>query len=218
MEEVLIGVDYSINSPAICIYRNNTYNWISFPVLNKSKKDQKIQDDISKFSDVNYKLQEKFIINGNYEDQDFQKIIKYDINANIILTLLNFYLPKQPYKLKIAFEGYSYGSRFSKTNNIIELVTATTLFKKTLLQNLIEETDIIKVYSPKTIKMQAGNGNMKKRELFDVFIQNRLADSNLEKSVFWHYCTNLLIGSKVPSPIDDMIDAYFVVKTLQNLS
>jgi hypothetical protein len=216
--EVLIGVDYSINSPAICVYKNGNYTWASHPTLNKSKKDKKLQSEIGKLPDVNYALQEYIIDDVAYEDRDIIKMMKYDIQAGTLLQLLKFLLPPQnnKYLIKLAFEGYSYGSRFTKTNNIIELATATTLFKKQVLNNLISENDIFKVFSPKTIKMQAGNGNMKKRELLDVFVENQLKDPNLEKSFFWKYCTGLTVGKKVPTPVDDMIDAYFVVQALMS--
>lgn len=214
-EIILIGVDYSLNSPAICILKHNHYQWISHPVLNKIKKERELQKEISELDDVNYKIQEHFISEGAYEDSDLPKMMKYDIQAGTMLQLLKFSIgPLKDIQLKVAFEGYSYGSRFTKTDNIIELAAATTLFKKCMLQNLITETDIYKVYSPKTIKKIAGNGNMKKRELFDVFINNKHKDQNLEKSFFWNYCRQLTVGKKVPSPIDDMIDAYFVIQTL----
>lgn len=212
---ILIGVDYSLNSPAVCIYKNNNYNWISYPVLNKTKKEQSLQTDISKLPDVNYTLQDHFKFKGAYEDSDLQKMIKYDIQAGRIIQMLKYSLGKlDDTQIQLAFEGYSYGSRYSKTDNIIELAAATTLFKKAMLSEIITETDIYKVYAPKTIKKIAGNGNMKKRELFDVFTKNLHQDKQLENSFFWDYCRKLTVGKKVPSPVDDMIDAYFVIQAL----
>lgn len=216
MKEILIGVDYSINSPAVCVYKNGNYTWVSHPTLNKTKKDKNLQKEIGELSDVQYELQEYVVPDVAYEDKDIFKMQKYDIQAGKLLQLLKFVIPpSDDFLIKLAFEGYSYGSRFTKTNNIIELATATTLFKKLVMNNIVGPEDIFKVYSPKTIKMQAGNGNMKKRELFDVFVENQLKDPDLEKSFFWEYCTGLTVGKKVPTPVDDMIDAYFVVQALK---
>lgn len=214
---ILIGVDYSLNSPAICILKHNHYQWISHPVLNKTKKEQNLQDEISKLPDISYLLQTLSIEKTSYEDSDILKMQKYDVQAGTMLQMLVYALgPMDKTQIHIAFEGYSFGSRFSKTDNIIELATATTLFKKCLLQNIITDKDIYKVYAPKTIKKIAGNGNMKKRELFDVFINNEHKDKELENSFFWDYCRQLTVGEKVPSPVDDMIDAYFVVQALRS--
>jgi hypothetical protein len=217
--EILIGVDYSINSPAVCIYKNKNYSWASHPSLTKTKKNQLIQKEVGELPDVSYVLQNYNIPDVSYEDKDIYKMQKYDMISSKLLQLLQFMIPPgDHYLIKLAFEGYSYGSRFTKTNNIIELATATTLFKKLVIKNIISNTDIFKIFSPKTIKMYAGNGNMKKRELFDIFINNTLKDPDLESSSFWKYCTGLTVGKKVPSPIDDMIDAYLITRVLRILN
>lgn len=214
--DIIIGVDYSINSPAICIYKNNNYQWVSYTIPNKTKKDRLLQDELSKLSDINIKINNYIIPEENYENTDVYKVIKYDIQAGTLLQLLKYSLGviNQNNNIKLAFEGYSFGSRFQKTDNIIDISAATTLFKKYVLNEILTSNEMYKVISPKTIKMLAGNGKLDKRQLFDIFINNNLNDIDLEKSCFWQYCKTLKIGKKVPSPIDDMIDSYFIIRAL----
>ena len=73
------------------------------------------------------------------------------------------------------------------------------------------------VFAPSTIKKHAGGGRLKKRELFDVFVENRLQDEILEKTDVWKFCRDLQLGQKVPKPIDDLIDAYFTVNCLRKI-
>jgi len=215
MKNIYIGIDYSINSPAICVLKNNTYEWVTYGVINKTKKDKLLQTDLSKLPDINLKIQENKLELEDYEDSDLLKMVKYELQSDVLFKMLLYTLGPNVNKVLIGIEGYSYGSRFTKTDSIIELATATTLFKRNILKQLYTENDVYKIYAPGTIKKTAGKGNYKKRELFDVFIENRLEDEILTKSHFYNYCKTLKVGKKVPSPIDDMIDAYFVLKTLQ---
>jgi hypothetical protein len=51
--------------------------------------------------------------------------------------------------------------------------------------------------------------------MYDVFVENRHADTGLESSDFWNLCQTLLGAKKLFKPTDDLIDAYFIVKALR---
>jgi hypothetical protein len=46
------------------------------------------------------------------------------------------------------------------------------------------------------------------------FIDNRLEDEILIKNVFWQYCKTNGVDFKQPKPIDDLVDAYGILKSI----
>ena len=115
----------------------------------------------------------------------------------------------------IAFEGSSYGSS-GGTNNIIDMAAGAAILKMELMSRL-KVHDMMTV-APSTIKKHAGKGNMKKDELWVKFLDNVLNDSALENSSLLKYCkTNIGETKKVPKPLDDLVDAYFLNHLARNL-
>ena len=107
----------------------------------------------------------------------------------------------------IAFEGTSYGSKMG-TNNMIDMAAGAAILKLKLLKTLMPE-DLMTV-APTTIKKFAGKGNMNKTQLFEVFFNNGIEDENLEKSPFYEWIKSQEFGKKIPKPIDDLVDAFFL--------
>jgi hypothetical protein len=70
--------------------------------------------------------------------------------------------------------------------------------------------------APTTIKKYAGKGNMNKLQLFEAFQKNSTEDLILAKSPLWNVVSGLEIGKKIPKPLDDLIDAYFLVAYMSN--
>jgi hypothetical protein len=65
--------------------------------------------------------------------------------------------------------------------------------------------------APSTIKKHAGKGNMKKDELWIKFLENVLADKELETSSLLKFCKdNIGVVKTIPKPMDDLVDAYFL--------
>ena len=214
MDKIYMGVDYSINSPAICIYRDNHYFWLSQPKPEKSKKGLAIQKQVAELDEIILMFQPPVTDPESYSKNDILKISRYNNVAEHFIAQLEFALgPNKGRKIDVGFEGYSFGSN---SNNLIDIVSATTCFKTKFLSSIMNDKSM-RVFAPSTIKKHAGGGRLKKRDLFDVFVENRLQDEILEKTDFWKYCSNLEIGKKVPKPIDDLIDAYFTVNCLRKI-
>jgi len=209
-----MGVDYSINSPAICIFRDNRYFWLSQPKPEKSKKGFAIQEQVAELDEITLEFQPPVIDPESYSKNDVLKISRYNFVAENFLSQLEFALgPDKSRIIDVGFEGYSFGSN---SNNLIDIVSATTCFKTKFLSSVVNNMSM-RVFAPSTIKKHAGGGRLKKRELFDVFVENRLQDENLEKTDVWKFCQNLQLGQKVPKPLDDLIDAYFTVNCLRKI-
>jgi len=246
MNEIFIGLDFSLNSPAICIY-NTRYNWISHCTKVKSpKKEVKIQEEVASLNDVAMEFQGTLLRGTDYSSNDNADILNYIRHADKILEMILENIGNIDFEntlFHFAFEGYSFNS-FTRSDNIIDIVAATTLMKDRIISKYMFKNFTIDIVSPTTLKQFAGYGKFDKIDMFDVFTGRY---SNIEtkwvaaiqvdyekkvtkgkKSVFslnYHdsslsgqfhkYCLDLEINRsvkkpKVPKPIDDMIDAYFV--------
>lgn len=246
MTEIFIGLDFSLNSPAICIY-NTSYKWVSHCTkVETTKKEIRIQEEVASLEDVDMEFQGSLLKGIDYSSNDNASILNYIRHADKILEMILSNLPGVDFKntmIHFAFEGYSFNS-FTRSDNIIDIVAATTLMKDRIISNGSFINFTVDIVSPTTLKQFAGYGKFDKMDMFDVFtgryqnIQTKWAaaiqvdyDKKVakgKKSVFslnyqdeelsgqFHrYCLSLEINRdikkpKVPKPIDDMIDAYFV--------
>lgn len=214
MKNTFIGVDFSLHSPGVCIKQHRKNTWLAFesPTKKYSKKELKILEDLKSISDVEVTTLKNKPITNNYLRRDFEALRLYTDNALTIIKKLGWVLGKnsEDISYNFIFEGFSYSSN---TNNLIDIVSATTILKNMVILEFIYSKDTMMTLAPSTVKKHAGNGRLNKRQLWDVFINNELNDPELDKSDFYHYCKDYGLTTKsVPSPLDDLIDAYFVIK------
>ena len=211
-----VSVDFSLNSPGICIFDTvaNTHHYISYvkPGLG-TKKEQKLQEDISLLDDVTLIYQEDWKTTfGDYSKNELAKVRRYMATADAIINIiLDVTKSKQDYI--VAFEGTSYGSKMG-TNNIIDMAAGAAILKEQMISQL-HVKDILTV-APTTIKKFAGKGNMNKLQLFEAYQQNVNDDPILAQSPLHTMVKNLEIGKKIPKPLDDLVDAYFLVSYVAN--
>jgi hypothetical protein len=88
------------------------------------------------------------------------------------------------------------------------MAAGAAILKLKLLKTLQPE-DLLTV-APTSIKKFAGKGNMNKSQLYDVFFENGIKDENLGKSPFYKWIKDQDFGKKIPKPIDDLVDAFFL--------
>jgi hypothetical protein len=62
--------------------------------------------------------------------------------------------------------------------------------------------------------MLFGKGNAKKEDMIKSFIDNKLNDDLLLNNNFWKYCNENGVDFKQPKPIDDLVDAYGILKCI----
>ena len=204
-----LAVDFSLNSPGVCLYNDKSkkYNFISYMKPGTgTKKDQKLQEEMSLLKDVTLVSQPDFSKEEEFSSVELAKIKRYDRMADDIINLVL----QESFKgdgFTIAFEGTSYGSKMG-TNNMIDMAAGAAILKLKLLKTLMPE-DLMTV-APTTIKKFAGKGNMNKSQLFEVFFNNGIGDENLEKSPFYEWIKSQDFGKKIPKPIDDLVDAFFL--------
>ena len=205
-----LAVDFSLNSPGICIYndKGKKYHFISYMKPGTgTKAEQKLQEELSLLSDVTLINQPDFTNTESFSSAELLKVKRYDKMADDIINLVlqNSF---DGDGFIIAFEGTSYGSN-GGTNNMIDMAAGAAILKLKLLKTL--NPDDILTVAPTTIKKFAGKGNMNKLQLFDCFQRNVNEDPILAKSPLWKIVKDLEVGKKIPKPLDDLVDAYFLV-------
>lgn len=203
-----VTIDFSLNSPGICIFHQDTYTFFSYikPGMG-TKKELQIQEELSQLVDVRYVTQPDFTNNLNYSSAELAKIHRYITTSNEIINVIKEVTVGATNYI-FAFEGTSFGSKMG-TNNIIDMAAGAAILKMKLIDTF--QPDNIETVAPSTIKKHAGRGNMSKVELWEKFLQNELKDEQLEASHFLKFCqTHIGETSKIPKPFDDLVDAYFL--------
>lgn len=211
-----LAVDFSLNSPGLCIFndKKKSYHFISYiKPKTGTKAEQRLQEELSLLEDVTLVYQPDFTNNESFSSAELLKVKRYDKMADDIINLVlqNSF---EGDGFIIAFEGTSYGSKMG-TNNMIDMAAGAAILKLKLLKTLNPE-DLLTV-APTTIKKFAGKGNMNKLQLFDAYQKNVNEDQILAKSPLWKIVKDLEIGKKIPKPLDDLVDAYFLAAYVSNL-
>lgn len=207
----LVTVDFSLNSPGICIWQSDTnrYHFISYLKPNSgTKAEQRRQEEIETFSDVSLIHQPDWKASvGDYSKNEFAKIIRYKTTAEHLIKLITG-ITQTTEDYHIAFEGSSYGSKMG-TNNIIDMAAGAAILKEQMISKL--EVKNLLTVAPTTIKKHAGKGNMNKAALWMAFLNNVCESPELANSPLYKYCVSE-IGEvkKVPKPFDDLVDAWFL--------
>lgn len=204
-----VAVDFSLNSPGICIYNDKSkkYHFISYiKPKTGTKQEQKFQEELGMLKDVTLIHQPDFTKEEGYSDGELAKIKRYDRMADEIINLImqNSFVGDG---FTIAFEGTSYGSKMG-TNNMIDMAAGAAILKLKMLKAL-KPGDLLTI-APTAIKKFAGKGNMNKLQLFSAFQANTIQDEILAKSDFYKLVSALECGSKIPKPLDDLVDAFFL--------
>jgi hypothetical protein len=211
-----VSVDFSLNSPGICVYNDKSkrYHFISYiKPKTGTKAEQKLQEELGLLQDVTLVDQPDFNREAEeYSSVELAKVKRYDRMADDIINLIL----QEAFVgdgFIIGFEGTSYGSKMG-TNNMIDMAAGAAILKLKMLKTLKPENLV--TVAPTTIKKYAGKGNMNKLQLFEAFQKNSTEDLILAKSPLWNIVSGLEIGKKIPKPLDDLIDAYFLVAYMSN--
>lgn len=207
-----IGIDFSLVSPAICIYKNNEYKFISFFddygkdwKKSKSKKFQ-YHNMLSEIMDlIPYT---RHIDNKDYRTEQTTKMQSARMIADIIVKRLKEEVNND--EVIIGLEGFSYGSISSST---LDLALYNSFLRIKLLEAFGENCIII-ISPTEGKKNLSGKGNANKDLMIDSFISNRLEDDELTNCDFWKFCSSNQLDYKDIKPIDDLVDSYGILKCI----
>ena len=164
--ENIIGIDFSINFPTLCVWHDGKHDFISFMRAKEIKgRTKKCKDFLS--SVPNFKFIE---IDNMVEDEysESQTIRLFDAVkiAEGVVTELNKYEFNRK-KTIVCIEGFSYASNSSR---LAEMSGYQYLLRYFLHINGY----VFDIASPKTIKKFAGNGNFKIMHTFNKIFPNYL--------------------------------------------
>jgi len=123
-----------------------------------------------------------------------------DLISNILITLYG------TQNHKIALEGFSYGS---KGNSFIDIVQYNTFLRNEIVNGWGVEN--ISIYQPSHVKKLAGKGNANKHYMVKAFQDDVFNDKDLRKTDLWKWTQDKDFTEKIPKPIDDLVDAYFIL-------
>ena len=208
---IKIGIDFSLTSPAICVYKNGKYSFISFfndggKDWRKSKsKSYRYHNELSDIIEIIPYTRK--IDDSNYRIEQKTKMADAFMIVNLIIEKIKTIIDDE---VIIGLEGFSYGSISSSTLDL-------AMYNSFLRMKLIEEFgyDVLNIVSPtEGKKMLFGKGNAKKEDMIQAFIDNRLEDDELMENAFWKYCKENDVDFKQPKPIDDLVDAYGILKSI----
>lgn len=203
----LVAIDFSINSPGICLYKDGKPHFISYlKPKTGTKKEQAMQEEMAAFDDVTLIYQEE----PNIEKRELTRVLRHrDISKGLCDIIEEHTDPSQPYGFY--FEGSSYGTSRFGTNSLIDLASASSILKS----DMIDRFDVkeMEVYAPTTIKKFAGKGNMSKLQMWEAF----LCLESLSDSSFFEFCQQFKGAKKIMKPLDDLVDAYFLLEYVNQL-
>lgn len=210
-----IGIDTSLSSTAVYILLSDGsevfFNYRNDDHMSKWHK------TLSYFHYADYSIPKL----ENYSDQEIAKLIKWDeLTTKIVNDILKYCKPEES---DICTEGFSFSSN---AGPLIDLVTYATLLRNKLIHYnfnsflikspmTLKVDTCVKVYGPGEKKKPARNtlgiagGKFTKTEMLEALFASNIV-SRLKSSLSFHK-EELLKLKKVPKPIDDIIDAFWLV-------
>jgi hypothetical protein len=208
---MLIGIDYSINSPAVTTLGEDI-KFYSFPRINSVKG-----PIIEALSAADVKLVEVPEEPKNSTNEKVAEFERHYFQDSITQTaVISDNLVADPGSV-VAFEGFSFGS---KGNRLAQISGYQYMLRWRLHSEHSMPVENLWIFSPMTVKATAGKGNFKKEQMIDAFIASE--DPILQKTAFWQVMKNTPEvfqnkSGKWHKPIDDIVDSYWVLKTLEKL-
>jgi hypothetical protein len=212
-----IGIDYSINSPAICVLHDKGLEFIS--IARESVGSNKVFEDLQYFgvkvNNTNILKNSNNLLESSREST-LDSIYLAQCSVQEILSVL----PKNDTTQNIvAIESFSFGST---GNRLAQISGYQYVLRMNLLTNIINPSHIenLWLFAPVTVKSTAGAAGKGKGkgDMINSFLNHEDPLPFLHKHPFYLELKNnpaifQTKRGKWLKPIDDLIDAYWVLKT-----
>lgn len=208
-----IGIDFSINYPAISVISDNKIEYYSFyrpEEFTKFTKNQKLMFELlSEIPTYNHTiLSNKVQKTDNYQHNERSKLDDALSISNTIYQTISKYDD-----VNLGIEGVSYNSY---GNTGIDLASYQFILRYILLYQNNISFDII---SPTSIKKIAGKGNYNKNQMAFSYINNTINCETLDKCEVRKMLFNnqdLFFRNQKSNKVwEDIVDSYFIAKYLQ---
>ena len=211
---IYTGIDFSLNSPGVCTqdhtgkyrfitlfnYGNRIWDEEGKKVPKAFSIHKELIDDntILGFPYYRQVKNKDFLLREREKMTDGQNIA--ELIANILISMFG------TDNHKISLEGFSYGS---KGNSFIDIVQYNTFLRNELLNAY--KVDNISIYQPSHVKKLAGKGNANKHYMVKAFQDDVFNDKDLRNTKLWKWMKGKDFSEKIPKPLDDLVDAYFIL-------
>lgn len=214
----IIGIDFSILYPGICISKDfNEFKWIGITNNKITKKDSSfIEDTLIAYKDLDIiQLGERQKKSTEYHINERQKLQNYVRLTDIIVEEIRKNTTSKDNI--IAIEGISFGS---SGNSLVDISQSTGILKSKLL-TLTDSIQKVFVFSPSELKNAIGcKGNASKIDVFLKFMEDPIIASAKNSDLYklLHKEKDIIFnGKNIKSPYMDMIDSYLPIVKIYNI-
>ena len=214
---IYIGIDFSLTSPAFCVYKDGKYNWGSLTRTDRTAESlRKSKDKPYAILDGDPDIDLFFLTRKEMpEEYSARERVKIDYFQDIVDV---FWYHIEPFiegeDVKIAIEGLSFSSN---GNALIDISMATALIRKKIVDKIGSKN--FYVFPPTAIKKFAGKGNFKKDEMYHALVEKAPAAggnfSDFTDVISKHASSWITKSKQVNKPIDDLVDASWICLFLQ---
>ena len=192
--EIIIGIDYSLNSTGIAIWNKtlNTFKYFNVTSNAKSTVHKKLN------SLINFKYYEIPQVKS-----DFNQMLRLSLITDLIIGSIEEYLlDKKLYDTEIRIEGFSFNS---KGNSFVDLISGQSFLRR----DLIDLGYVPYIIPPKTLKKKfTKNGSADKLIMLDEFMTSKTALKKLFSEINSTTVALVSKSGKLVSPVSDIVDAY----------
>ena len=190
MTKTIIGIDYSLSCPAICVHKGKEFSWSNCTVyyLTSVKKYEGdyLKDYIKQPLYDNDGL--KGYINGRLHLPYPSQTARHDQISNWAISVIpNSYA-------NIFLEGYSYGSKGLVFNLAENMGILKYKFYRTKHKFEVVVPGVVK-------KIATGKGNADKLKMYEQFVKDTKID-----------LMKVFEQTKLNNPVTDIVDAFYVAK------
>mgnify|MGYP002851482137 FL=1 len=183
----IAGIDYSLTSPAICVYKDENGGHFDFDrcVFHYLSNNEKQQQLAARTGLKNFRVDS--YPEWQSEEERHEKLATWAYN--IVQGCEEVFL-----------EGYAFAT--SVQAGVRSMAENTGLLKHKMWKNKLT----FKTYPPTVIKKFAtGKGNSNKEKMYEAFIDELLTPTDLKEKLTPK-------AKKIINPISDIVDSYFIAK------
>lgn len=217
---IVIGIDFSIQFPAVCITRDfQSFKWIACVNTQIPKVHRKFLDDLEleckEFRFIHLEPRNKN--KDTYSIIERSKLVNYSTLVDALVAAIKQEINGEE-RIIVSIEGVSYGAQ---GNALLDINQATGMLRKAILDRVLAGHDEkIFIFSPGELKNAIGaKGNAGKFDVFQAFLNNSpLGTINKLHLVINKYADTIIKsnGTDIKPPFTDMIDSYLAVLKIHN--
>ncbi len=217
-----IGIDFSIKSPAACV-RDGEGNLTFFSYPRRSVAKEDFLRTLTDSGVILHVIPDEPALpkKASIGERERSSLIDADIEITTILESLRWawtrdlFLREREKELYVSIEGFSFAST---GNRLAQLSGYQWVLRYMLRKDMKMKPENFYVYAPMTVKATAGKGNFKKEDMIAAFIQSE--DPQLRETKFWQRLNEAPAEFQTKrgawlKPLDDIIDSYWVLRTLE---